>query len=128
MTWLAIAVGGALGSVARYAIGLALTHERAPLPYATLAINVAGSFTLGVLARWFVAGEADPAVRRGLMIGLCGGFTTFSTFSLETVQLLQGGALGRAAAYGVLSVVLCVGATFAGIAVARSALAVVARA
>ena len=123
MTWFVIAVGGALGSVARYAIGLAFSHERAQLPYATLAINVAGSCLLGFLARWFVGVDASPAMRLGLMVGVCGGFTTFSAFSLEAMQLIESGALVRAGLCAALSVVICVAATFAGVAIARAALA-----
>ncbi|MBI2796617.1 MAG: fluoride efflux transporter CrcB [Gemmatimonadetes bacterium] len=119
MNWVAIALGGGLGSVARYALGLALERDQAHLPWATLAINVSGSLLLGFLARWFAATEATPALRLGLMMGLCGGYTTFSTFSLETARLLEIGAWGRATTYSLLSVALCVGATFAGFAIAR---------
>ena len=119
MNWIAIAVGGAFGSVARYALGLALERNDSRLPWATLAVNVTGSLLLGILARWFTASDASPALRLGLMVGVCGGYTTFSTFSLEAARLLEMGAYGRAATYSLLSVALCVGATFAGFAIAR---------
>lgn len=117
--WLAVAGGGALGSVLRYACGLWL-----PLlgfPFATLAVNVAGSLLLGWLAAVLPARAASPALAAGLAAGLCGGFTTMSTFALESWQLWQGGAPGRAAGYAAVTLALCVGATAAGWSLGRGA-------
>lgn len=122
--YLAIAVGGALGSVLRFALNEAVSARfgRA-FPWGTLSINVIGSFLIGVLAiilveRW----DVSPAVRLGLMVGVLGGFTTFSSFSLEVVQLLQNGALLRALMYVVASVMVCVVAAAFGIHLARMSL------
>lgn len=116
-TWVAIAGGGAAGSVLRAVV--ALGFARSGWPLATLAINVAGSALLGALAAWLPARAAHPAMVAGLTTGLCGGFTTMSTFALESVQLWQGGAPGRAAAYAVTSLVASIGAAALGYAAAR---------
>jgi CrcB protein len=107
----AVALGGALGSVSRYVVGALLARPGAALPWATLAVNVAGSFAIGVLLRTTAEGSV---ARLALATGFCGGFTTFSAFSAETVQLLQQGRLARAAAYALASVLLSVGAALAG--------------
>lgn len=116
---LAVAVGGAVGSVARYLVALALAPFAAAFPYATLVVNVAGAFLIGVFARTFGGTEQDPVLRLALTTGLCGGFTTFSTMSAEVVALVQEGRTGRAALYVLLSLVLGVGATALGLLVAR---------
>jgi len=111
MTYLWVALGGALGSVARYTCsGAAVRWLGAGFPYGTLFVNVAGSFTIGLLAA-LVASDGRPLLsadaRAFLLVGVLGGFTTFSSFSLETLELARGGALGAAALNVVLSVVLC---------------------
>jgi CrcB protein len=116
LTWLAVAAGGAGGSVLRYAVGLWLARPSAAFPFATLAVNVLGAFLLGVFARVFAPADADPVLRAALTIGFCGGFTTFSTFSAELVTLAQDGRLLRAAAYATLSLLGGVLATLAGLA------------
>ena len=115
---LLVALGSGVGGALRFAIGVALA-PRAPLafPTATLLVNVAGSFLLGVLLRG-PAVEPTP-LRLALTVGLCGGFTTFSTFGYETVRLAQGGAAARAAAYVALSVGLSLLAVAAGLALPR---------
>lgn len=98
--YLAIALGGALGSVARYLCALAGIALLGPFfPWGTLGVNVAGSFLIGLYAA--LTGPdgrifATPALRQGVMAGFCGGFTTFSVFSLESIRLLEAGqwALG----------------------------------
>ncbi len=122
--YLAIALGGALGSVLRFAMNEAVSARfgRA-FPWGTLSINVIGSFLIGLLAvllveRW----DVSPAVRLGLMVGVLGGFTTFSSFSLEVVNLAQNGALLRAMLYVLASVTVCVLAAAAGIHLARTSL------
>src|SRR5690349_9775070 len=113
---LAIAVGGAAGCLARYWISTGLLGVSQGFPVATLVINVVGSFVLGLV---FAGLPSYPptALRAGLMVGVCGGF---STFSLETVALLQRGAAGRAAAYVGASVLVAALAAWAGMAVGRA--------
>ena len=100
MTTLLVALGGTLGVLSRYGITRLTLHSDA-LIWATVAINVAGSFLLGLLAaeHWF-----SRDVREALGVGFLGGFTTFSTFSVQVVLDVDGGAVGRAAAYLVASV------------------------
>ena len=117
---LAVAVGGATGSVARYALGVVLLRSSGAFPISTLLINVVGSFFIGLFSRLFDAPDHNQVLRVALTVGLCGGFTTFSTFSAETVTLLQQGKAGRAALYISVSVVASVLATFAGLMVGRS--------
>lgn len=120
----AIAAGGALGSVMRFAL-----HEWVSgywgreFPWGTLAVNVLGSLVLGILVVILVERFAvDPIWRLALMVGLLGGFTTFSSFSLDAVYLLANGAYLRAFAYMAGSVVLCVAAAALGMLMARAAL------
>jgi len=118
---LAIAVGGALGALSRYwVVGLASSLFERSFPYATLVVNVLGSFLIGVgyiliVERLHIA----PAWHAVLMVGFIGAFTTFSTFSLETVSLIQDGRLVTALLYILSSVVVCLLATAAGILLAR---------
>jgi len=116
---IAVAIGGAVGSLARWWIGGLAQESSATFPSGTLAINVAGSLLLGFLARYLLETSAPPELRVALTVGLCGGFTTFSTFSYETVALLESGSLVRAAVYVTASVVLSIAATMAGLALAR---------
>ena len=122
MMWLAIAIGGAIGSMLRYAVALGMQKTSVEFPYGTLTINVSGSLLLGFLMRLLLATTLSPELRAALTIGVCGGYTTFSTFGYETAALMEAGHVGRAATYALLSVVLSVGATFAGFAVAKAAL------
>lgn len=112
---LAVALGGAAGSLARY--GLVSLLRRADLSplWGTLAVNVAGSFAIGAVWAWCLARPDTPDwVRLGLMTGLLGGFTTLSAVSLETLQLLQGGAAGAALANAAANVALGLLACAAG--------------
>ena len=121
MILLLIALGGAIGSVLRYLIGGRVQHF-APhgYPVGTLFVNVAGCFLIGVFIRQFMNVQTHNYVRALLVVGFCGGFTTFSTFSHETIGLIEGGEYPRALSYIALSVVLCLTATFAGMAFVRS--------
>jgi CrcB protein len=117
----AIAVGGALGALARYGAssGVHALLGRA-FPYGTLAVNVAGSLAMGflyivLLERLSLAAEW----RALLLVGFLGAFTTFSTFSLETLNLVEGGEWLRAVANVVLSVVLCLFAAWLGVVLGR---------
>lgn len=116
---LAIAAGGAAGTLARFGISAWMTPVTIRFPYATLLINVVGSFFIG-----WLSGEWSPVkdltVRAALTIGFCGGFTTFSTFSIETVRMLHVGDTRRAAGYILASVVLSVSAAALGVATARA--------
>ena len=120
MILLLIAVGGAAGSVLRYLIGGRVQHF-APhgFPLGTLFVNVAGCFLIGIFVRQFMNIQTHNSLRALLMVGFCGGFTTFSAFSMETVGLIEGGEYPRAIAYIMLSVLLCLIATFAGMSVVR---------
>lgn len=118
---MAIAVGGALGSVLRYwlSTGVHAWLGRG-FPYGTLAVNVLGCFVMGLLFVLLVERFAEsPALRAGLLIGVLGGFTTFSSFSIETFNLIEQGAMAKAAANMAASLILCVGATWSGVILAR---------
>ena len=117
MIYLLIAVGGAAGSVLRYVVGRVVQGASASgFPIGTMVVNVTGCFLIGVLVRQLMNVQTSPEIRALLVVGFCGGFTTFSTFSAETIGLIEGGEYGRAATYVILSVALCLGATFAGMA------------
>ena len=112
-----IALGGAVGSALRYLIGGAIQRSSASgYPVGTMVVNVAGCFLIGVFVRYLLNMQTSAELRALLVVGFCGGFTTFSTFSFETVGLIEGGEYTRAATYIVGSVVLCLLATFAGMA------------
>jgi CrcB protein len=118
---LAIAVGGALGSVLRYlmALGVQTAYGR-QFPLGTLSVNVLGSFVIGLLYVWLLErAVASAELRAFALVGVLGGFTTFSSFSLETFNLIAQSAYGRALANVVLSVTLCIGATWLGVALGR---------
>jgi CrcB protein len=120
MIYLLIAVGGAAGSVFRYLVGGAVQRMSAGgFPIGTMFVNVSGCFLIGVLLRQFLNMQVSPELRAFLIVGLCGGFTTFSTFSAETLGLIEGGEYARATGYVILSVSLCLAATFAGMTVMR---------
>jgi fluoride exporter len=116
--WIAVAVGGAMGSVARFWLASAMTVLTGPrFPWGTLLINVVGSFVIGLVAGMTLTpGRVGmhPDIRIFLMTGVCGGFTTFSAFSLQTLELLQNGDVVPAFGYAIGSVVLCVIATYCG--------------
>ena len=123
-----VAVGGAFGAALRYQLGRALTAWLgAPamtlFPWATLAANALGSLLMGFLACWLAfrgAGEGEQ-LRLLLGVGLLGGFTTFSAFSLELVLLIERGQFTLAALYGFLSVAMGICGLFAGLVLMRAA-------
>ena len=120
-TCLLVALGGAIGTLARYLIGELAQPISRTMPWGIICINIAGSFVIGFFGTLTRANGKYPAsenLRLFVMVGLCGGFATFSAFSLQTLDLIRAGAIGRAAANVVLSVVLCVGAVAAGHALA----------
>ena len=115
LTYLAVATGGALGSVARFWLTGAMTALTGPwfrpwFPWGTLLINVVGSCVIGIVAGISLTPDRvrlHPDLRIFLMTGVCGGFTTFSAFSLQTLELIESGELLPAVGYIVGSVVLC---------------------
>jgi len=107
--WLLVAAGGGVGAVLRYQVTLwtLSAAQTARFPWGTLLVNLLGCLAVGLLWAWIErAGAWSEALRQALMIGLLGGFTTFSAFSLETFLMLKRGAVGHALAYVVLSLVL----------------------
>lgn len=122
MTPFLIALGGALGSVGRWWLSQAFALAFGPeFPWGTLFVNVTGSFVIGCAAggSWHEARLIESAfVRNFLMIGVCGGYTTFSAFSLQTLAMLQTGDVGRAGLNVAASVGVCLLATWAGYALA----------
>ena len=112
-----IALGGAVGSVSRYLLGGVIQRAAGlAFPIGTLAINVTGSFIAGFLLRYFMNVQTHPTLRAALIVGFCGGFTTFSAFTTETLGLFEGGEYARAALYVAASVALSLMAVFAGFA------------
>lgn len=115
-----IALGGLFGTLARYGLQGWLQPRGAGFPVGTLVVNLLGSLVLGFLVRFGTGSSVfTPEVRAGLTIGFCGGFTTMSTFSYETVALLNDGQLWRAGLYAGSSVLGCLAAVYAGIALAN---------
>ncbi len=113
-----VAIGGALGSVGRFwASGLIANKFGQTFPFGTLVVNVTGSFVIGFFAR-LTDSEGrylvSPGFRTFFMIGVCGGYTTFSSFSLQTLTLAQGGEWLYAGANSVASLVLCLVAVWLG--------------
>lgn len=124
MTLIWIGIGGALGSMARAWVAMAMAEVTGPrFPWGTILINILGSFIIGLFgtltasdSRFSVSTDA----RAFVMIGMCGGFTTFSSFSLQTLDLIRDGRAGQAMANILLSLILCLAAVSAGFWIARS--------
>lgn len=121
-TYLAIAVGGTLGCWARYGMtNLVQTIYGRDFPYATMSINLLGSFLMGFLfIETLERLPTSPELRTGILTGFLGGFTTFSTFSMETVLLVEQGFVFRAGLYMILSTALGFLAAFGGAYLARN--------
>jgi CrcB protein len=119
--FLLICLGGAVGTGARFAVqtGAAAVLGTA-FPYGTIAVNVLGSFLIGVVMYASMATElVDPTLRVVLTTGFIGGFTTYSAFNYETIALIENGSVARAGVNVAVTLVACLAAGFAGIAVAR---------
>lgn len=115
MIWLLIFVGGGLGSLCRYALASAVsTRAHLSFPIGTLVVNVLGCIIIGIVARQLMNMQTDVMARAAIITGFCGGFTTFSTFSYETVGLITGGEWAKAALYVGASVIACVAGTAIG--------------
>ena len=121
--YLWVALGSAIGGALRYALGREmLPQHSASFPWSTVLINLTGSFVIGFFGTLTVAGsrfQVPESIRIFVMIGLCGGFTTFSSFSMQTFDLLRTGAWGKALLNVGLSVLLCLGAVALGHIVAQ---------
>ena len=122
---LIVAAGGALGAVARYGVGhwAFRLFPAAQWPWGTLVVNVAGGLLMGLLAGWlaFRGGLHGESIRLFAAVGLLGGFTTFSAFSLETALMIERRQFAMAGGYAAVSVVLSIVALFIGLMVARRA-------
>jgi CrcB protein len=118
LSYLWVGIGGAIGSAARFWISGMVAHRYGEsFPYGTLAVNVSGSFLVGIFAaltdpdgRWLV----NPSFRQFFMIGICGGYTTFSSFSLQTLALVHDGEWLRAGANALASFGFCLFAVWLG--------------
>lgn len=117
-TYIAVAAGSAVGGVARYGLsGWVAAHAGETFPWGTLAVNVSGSLLIGLIAGLNAADGRtllQPTWREFLIAGVCGGYTTFSAFSLQTLNLLRAGDLRRAGGNAILSVLLCLAAVWLG--------------
>lgn len=122
MIWLLVAVGGAAGSVLRYAVGrLAAYYLGADTVVGTFAVNVAGSFALGVLATVFISRSDWPLELRAMLaVGLLGGFTTFSTLAYDGIRLMSSGEYGRAGLSIAANLVVGLAAAYLGVLVGRT--------
>lgn len=105
-----VAVGGALGASARYGVSLALINYAARFPFATLIVNILGSFLLGLLVAYSQHHAVNEGWRLLLGVGLLGAFTTFSTFSVEVVALINQNELPKALLHAGLNMMLCIAA------------------
>ena len=118
---IAIAVGGASGALLRFWVsGWIYAQWGRSFPYGTLVVNVAGSLLMGLLYVWLIERSAlSVEWRAALLVGLLGAFTTFSTFSIETLLLIENGELSKAMLNVLLSVVLCIAAAWIGMIIGR---------
>ena len=129
--YIAIAIGGAMGSVLRFWLSNNIHHRlQSGFPVGTLMVNVVGSFLIGlvfvILQQRFpgdvqgnITANSNELIRGFLVVGLLGGFTTFSTFSLETVHLIQSGSWLKGVSNALISVFICVFSAFAGLQIGR---------
>ncbi len=121
---LSIALGGALGAAGRHVVGHVVAERLGrDFPYGTLSVNILGSFLMGFLVVALASRfDASPELRGFLAVGVLGGFTTFSAYSLEIALLFERGAMQMSILYAFLSVILAVSALFGGMMVGRAVL------
>lgn len=119
LTYIWIAVGGLIGTLLRYQINLFFTARLGEaMPWGTIIINISGSFVIGLFAALTEAGgrwPVPPEIRAFMLVGICGGYTTFSSFSLQTLTLIQSGEIGRALGNIILSVTAGLLAVWVGV-------------
>lgn len=121
MTLLLIFVAGGLGSVFRYVLGgFVQTKAHAGFPVGTLVVNVLGCIAIGIVAKFFLHSQTQLLTRTTLIVGFCGGFTTFSTFSYDALGLIAGGMWARATMYVGITVASCLVGTALGFALTPS--------
>lgn len=121
-TVLPVAIGGAIGATARYLTGVVAVRVMGPgFPWGTMTVNIVGSFLMGVIVI-YMAERSGHRLSPFLMTGILGSYTTFSTFSLDALEIYERGQIGIAAVYVTASVLLSLAAIFAGLAVARNIL------
>jgi fluoride exporter len=121
---LLVMAGGGIGAVLRFQLGRVLVSTPSAWPWGTFVANVLGGFAMGILAAWLMrVGEAGETVRLLIGVGLLGGFTTFSAFSLDMMRMVESGSIGLALAYALASVALALLALFGGLALVRVVLA-----
>jgi len=113
MTWITAALGGMIGTLARHAVNVAVARSMKPAPYATAIVNILGSAIIGALAGSISSGRLLAPLRVFVFVGLLGGFTTFSSFMLDTLALAEGGAANAAFANVAGQTVLGLAVTFA---------------
>jgi CrcB protein len=117
---LAVAFGGAIGSLARYFVASALQSPAIQFPWGIFVVNISGGFLMGIVVELSALKfNVSPELRAFLTVGVLGGYTTFSTFSLDSALLIERGAYASAAAYAVGSAVLSILALFAGLWIVR---------
>lgn len=112
---LAVGAGGFIGSVFRYLVSLIPELHKGFLPYQTLLVNVLGAILIGVIAKYAgIHSEMNPQLLLFMKVGICGGFTTFSTFALESTGMINEGSPWTMIIYAVVSVVLCIAGVYVG--------------
>lgn len=117
---LAVFAGGGLGSLLRYLISMIFLQQKNAFPSATLIVNFAGSFLLGLFMHFFLKKiPENETLRLFVTVGFCGGFTTMSTFSLESLKLLQNGQNSLFLLYLIFTIALCIIGTWAGWSIVR---------
>jgi CrcB protein len=124
LNFLLVGLGGGMGAMARYGVSVAMPAPQGAWPWGTFLINVTGSLLIGILAGWVSAkGEAGEPWRLLLGVGVLGGYTTFSAYSLETLRLMERNDIAGAAAYSVGSVLAGLAAVALGVAIAKRVIA-----
>ena len=120
--YLLVGIGGAIGAMGRYGTGVALGRVAGDFPLATMLINIVGSLCMGLLVGWLArtTPDAQQEIRLFVAVGVLGGFTTFSSFSLDTIVLIERGEIAQAAFYVLASVIVSVAALAAGLWLVRA--------